>query len=68
MKTTETSKPIVNMKNVSDNIFVVAGVAVNALRKTGQQSQADEMWRRVMTATSYNEALNIVQEHVEIRL
>lgn len=48
------------------NIFNLTGIAVREMRKQGQRELADEMKSRVFSSGSYDEALNIISEYVDI--
>lgn len=61
------SKPQVKLTGQDGNVFNLIGVAANALRKAGQPDQAKEMTDRVFSASSYDEALQIICEYVDAR-
>lgn len=47
------------------NIFNLLGIVSRELKQNGYTEQADALWKEVQeTATSYHEALNIIQEYV----
>lgn len=50
------------------NIFGILGRASRLLKQAGQSKQADEMFQRVTSSGSYNEALCIISEYVETEL
>ena len=42
------------------------GIASRTLRRNGMQSEAKEMWKEITKSRSYEEALNIIGNYVEI--
>lgn len=60
-------KPVVaiDMDGPDGNIFAVMGAAARALRKANLSGEK-EMQNRVMSSGSYEEALNIIEEYVEL--
>lgn len=48
------------------NIFNLLGKASRTLKQIGMRDKASEMAERVCKANSYNEALTIIAEYVEI--
>ena len=50
------------------NIFGILGRASRLLKQAGQSKQADEMFQRVTSSGSYNEALCIISEYLETEL
>ena len=50
------------------NIFSILGQASRLLKDVGQKDQADEMFRRVTSSGSYEEALHIISEYVDTEL
>ena len=48
------------------NIFNLLGKASRTLKQAGMRDKASEMAERVCKANSYNEALTIIAEYVEI--
>ena len=54
---------------VSDgNIFAVMGAANRALKAAGRREQAKEMFERVTQSGSYDMALAIISEYVDLEL
>lgn len=54
--------------HIDGNIFAVLAAATIVLRREGKRDYLAEMKDRVMTeATSYSDALAIIQEYVELR-
>lgn len=48
------------------NIFSIMGRTARALKRDGQYEQATEMTARVAKANSYDEALQIIMEYVDL--
>jgi hypothetical protein len=60
-------KPEAKLIGENGNIFNLMGIARRALLKAGQDKQAAEMTERIKsTAESYDEALAIIWEYVEV--
>lgn len=60
-------KPTVKLVGENGNIFNLMGIAKRALCNAGKKGQADEMCNRILHgAQSYNEALVIIMEYVEV--
>ena len=65
MKTNE--KPSCKLIGENGNIYNLMSIASRALRENGQSEQADEMFERITkTAESYEQALGIIMEYVEV--
>ena len=63
---TTQAKPKCKLTGTDGNIFALAGKASKALKDVGQRGNAKEMTNRVFASNSYNEALGIIQEYVEV--
>lgn len=50
----------------SGNIFMILGSAFDALKSEGKHKEADEMFNRATQQDSYDDALNVVREYVEL--
>lgn len=48
------------------NIFNLVGITVKALEKNGKREEAKEMSDKVFNSKSYEEALSIISDYVEI--
>ena len=61
-------KPTCGLIGENGNIFNLIGIASRALKENDLPEQAEEMSRRIMggEAHSYDEALRIIMEYVEI--
>ena len=62
------SKPKMNLFGEDGNIFAILGRASRLLRQNGQAKEAEEMYSRVTSSCSYEEALFIISEYVETEL
>ena len=62
------AKPKMALAGHDGNIFGILGRASRLLKQAGQSKQADEMFQRVTSSGSYNEALCIISEYVETEL
>ena len=61
-------KPKMELLGQDGNIFGILGRASRLLKGAGQKDQADEMFRRVTSSGSYDEALCIISEYVDTEL
>lgn len=59
-------KPRAKMIGQDGNVFNLIGIACQALKKAGMNDKATEMTNRVTTCGSYDEALQIMHEYVDI--
>lgn len=59
-------KPDCALIGENGNIFNLAGIAAGMLREHGMKKQAEEMKKRVCSSHSYEEALSIIGEYVNI--
>ena len=50
------------------NIFFILGKASSLLKQNGMNQESQEMWNRVQSSHSYDEALCIISEYVETEL
>ena len=62
------AKPKMELVGQDGNIFGILGRASRLLKQAGQNKQADEMFQRVTSSGSYEEALCIISEYVETEL
>lgn len=61
------SKPKCKLVGQNGNIFNLIGIAQRVLKENGQNEQAKELANKIMTtAKSYDEALQIIMEYVEV--
>ena len=59
-------KPKAKLIGENGNIFNLLGIASVVLRKEGMVDQIQEMNNRVWKSQSYDEALAIIMEYVEV--
>lgn len=59
------TKPVVQLSGEDGNIFFIVGRVRRALKKAGLDT-AEEMSTKVMAAGSYDEALQVVMQYVEV--
>lgn len=59
-------KPKCKLIGADGNIFNLLGIARRALTRVGLREQADEMIGRATKANSYDEAIQIIMEYVEV--
>lgn len=62
----ENQKPTCKLLGEDGNIFYILGRVSRVLKENGQAEQANEVSERVMASGSYDEALQIVMEYVEV--
>ena len=60
--------PKMELLGQDGNIFGILGRASRLLKEAGQKDQTDEMFRRVTSSGSYEEALHIISEYVDTEL
>lgn len=60
------TKPRCKLIGEDGNIFNLIGIAARALRKAGLADKATEMSEKVMQSKSYEEALSVIMEYVEV--
>lgn len=60
-------KPTCTLVGTDGNVYALASRVGIALRESGQPDQADDMWTRLWQCQSYDEALRLFAEYVEIR-
>lgn len=59
-------KPLVKLVGEDGNIFSILGRCTKALKKVGQDKEAKELTEKVFSSSSYDEALCICMEYVEV--
>jgi hypothetical protein len=57
----------VKLTGQNGNIFNLVGIASTALKKKGYRQEAQEMREGVMKAKSYDQALAIIMDYVNVR-
>ena len=59
-------KPKCPLIGQDGNIFNLMGIASKTLKRNGMYDEAKEMCSRITSSGSYDEALSIIDEYVEI--
>ena len=59
-------KPVCNLSDCDDNVFILAGRVSKALKRVGQADKAAEFYVRLKKCGSYEEALCLMMEYVEV--
>ena len=59
-------KIVVQVTGTDGNVFALIGLVSRALKDAGQRDEAAEMAHWVMGAGSYDEALTIMREYVDL--
>lgn len=59
-------KPTCKLLGEDGNIFSILGRVSRTLKEHGKDEQAKEVSERVMASGSYDEALQIIMEYVEV--
>lgn len=59
-------KPKCKLIGENGNIFNLMGIASRTLREADMHKEADEMVDRITKSQSYDEALAIIMEYVEV--
>lgn len=62
----ESAKPDCELIGQDGNIFNLLGLASCALKENGMAEQAQQMWSRVRQCQSYDSALGIISDYVNI--
>lgn len=66
MEMAQIRKPECKLVGENGNIFNLTAIASNALRRDGQMQRAREMQQRIFSSHSYDEALSIISQYVEV--
>ena len=59
-------KPHCELVGTDGNVFALAGRVMQALKKAGQKDKALEFNSKLFQCKSYDEALVLMQEYVEV--
>ena len=59
-------KPKVTLVGQDGNVFNLLGICTRALKQAGYPDKANELGGKVMSAGSYDEALQLMMEYCEI--
>ena len=60
------TKPKVQLTGEDGNMFSIIGRCSKALKRVGQTKEAKEMVAKVYASKSYDEALGIIADYVEV--
>ncbi len=60
------TKPKCKLIGEDGNIFNLMGIAARTLKAEGYENKAKEMINRVTKSKSYDEALSMIMEYVEV--
>ncbi len=60
------TKPDCPLIGTDGNIFLLVGIAAKTLKRNGLSEEASEMTDKVFASGSYEEALRIIGDHVNI--
>jgi len=66
MTSNDNSKPAVQLTGTDGNVFALAGLVSRALKRAGQPEKAKEFSTRLWACGSYDEALALMGEYVEV--
>jgi hypothetical protein len=61
------SKPVCKLVGTDGNVFSLVGKVSAVLRKAGQRQQAKEMQEKILACGSYDQALQILMEYVDVK-
>lgn len=59
-------KPVCKLTGKDGNIFNLIGIASDVLKQNDMEEQAKEMQQRIFKSHSYEEALSIICEYVDV--
>lgn len=65
-KEQERIKPKCPLIGADGNIFNLMGIASRTLKRNGMQAEAKEMCEKVTKSGSYEEALSVISDYVEV--
>ena len=60
----EKEKPMCPIIGANGNVFNILGMASRTLKRNGMSDEANEMYNRVTSSGSYEEALGIITEYI----
>ena len=63
----EKKKPTVKLTGTDGNVFALAGKVSQALKKVGQVAEAKELTSKLFKCKSYDEALVLMQDYVDVK-
>ena len=59
-------KPTAKLLGTNSNVFNLASIVGNALKRAGLQEQRDEFYQRLKECPDYDAALRLMMEYVEV--
>jgi hypothetical protein len=62
----EEDRPVAIFTGQNGNVFNLIGIARRALKEAGYREEAEEMTERIQQSRSYDEALTIMNEYVDV--
>ena len=63
----ENKKPIAKVIGEDGNVFNLIGICSRALKRAGQNDKATELFKKVTSCGSYDEALCIMSDYCELQ-
>ena len=61
------AKPICKLTGQDGNVFNIIGLVKSALNKAGLKIEAEEFQDKALSASSYDEVLQLCHEYVKVR-
>ena len=62
----EDEKPVCKLLGTDGNVFALMGRVTSTLKRAGQQDKAEELAAKVWDCSSYDEALQLFMEYVDV--
>lgn len=59
-------KPVCKLIGTDGNVFALAGRVTSCLKREGMRAEAEEFQKKLFSCGSYDEALALMSEYVEI--
>ena len=63
----QNTKPVAKLIGQDGNVFNLIGICSKVLNRAGMKDSAKEMTDRIFSSKSYDQALSIMSEYVDIR-
>jgi len=60
------NKPRVKLTGTDGNVFALLGLCARTLKAAGQRNEATKLSERVMSCSSYDEALQLMMEYCDV--
>jgi hypothetical protein len=60
-------KPVCQLSGTDRNMFACANRVARALQEAGRGHQVQDLWDRLVTCGSFDDALRLFTEYVEVR-